>query len=750
MMKKGGMQLRNSPDIPILHQLLSKAVQKPGEKQHCNWRHSDGLPLFLEVVNPLKERYVQWQLFCDKSGKRTMLFECVGHDILMVFNQISAAINDLPTSVGRQEESSRVLRARQARAMQVANAEVTVSVTEPDMPKPKLTGIDSDMARLRASTAEHDISKPKSRATDADIARPRTDTAASDTPAAATQKAQDLENTLVNFDDQNDDRFKTVETARPVLPKPILSIPDKAAENAEKASRESLKPPQNKPFAPAPVKIESPKAAVPPQKPRGEAKAPSRSEQSGQMAPSGTPPQPASQMSQAAPPSEGFYEEQQVAQYPLHGDLKEIATLQLLQLLKSEQVTGRLRVDAGDDCAVLYLRDGTVVQALLGESTGDDALLQVLQWTDGQFALTAGMRTSGVNVDSTPEELLSHQNKINVLLEYLSAAGMTADSTFVRTKNGVTRDDFYRMVTPKAPVEVDALAELYMTFDGRTTLTDLGDLTELRDLALLQALYHLVSLDLVGFRDVAPVDVSFMAKPAPTIHESSLEAIFEPQSQMPPPPLPQPVIPRVDSNQPSFMPARSASSIIRLASGKPLVEPKVIDGAMIQSVMMSLRRQDTGLFVFPAFLYFLEEEFFRVYRAKGNLSILIFELCELVSTPAGVIKQTLPAATIADASLRIARRKRHTDIVAHYETHNFAVLLPGTGSGGTKVFANKMIKSMGESPLQGAAGKSLSLAVGSASIPEDFTNLNSLLGAAEVAMRHSLETGRLYTAFRDV
>ena len=57
---------------------------------------------------------------------------------------------------------------------------------------------------------------------------------------------------------------------------------------------------------------------------------------------------------------------------------------------------------------------------------------------------------------------------------------------------------------------------------------------------------------------------------------------------------------------------------------------------------------------------------------------------------------------------------------------------------------------MGESPLQGAAGKSLSLAVGSASIPEDFTNLNSLLGAAEVAMRHSLETGRLYTAFRDV
>ncbi|MBL0185800.1 MAG: hypothetical protein IPP97_08735 [Candidatus Obscuribacter sp.] len=88
---------------------------------------------------------------------------------------------------------------------------------------------------------------------------------------------------------------------------------------------------------------------------------------------------------------------------------------------------------------------------------------------------------------------------------------------------------------------------------------------------------------------------------------------------------------------------------------------------------------------------------------------MIFELCELVSTPAGVIKQTLPAATIADASLRIARRKRHTDIVAHYETHNFAVLLPGTGSGGTKVFANKMIKSMGESPLQGAAGKKASV-----------------------------------------
>lgn len=747
-MKKGGMQLRNSPDIPVLHQLLSKAVQRPGEKQHCNWRHSDGLPLFLEVINPLKERYVQWQLFCDKSGKRTMLFECVGHDILMVFNQISAAINNLPTSVGRPEESSRVLRARQARAMQAANAEVTVSVTEPDMPKPKVTGTDSDMARLRASTVEHEIAKPKSRATDADVAKPvakqepkqepkqeqkpepkaepkpapkpaaKPEPKPESKPAAAlsaqaeavAKKAQDLETTLVNFDDQNDDRFKTVETVRPVLPKPILSIPDQSAQSAQKATTESLKP-QNKPFDTAPVKAESAK--------------------------------------------EAFYEEPQVAQYPLHGDLKEIATLQLLQLLKSEQVTGRLRIDAGDDCAVLYLRDGTVVQALLGESSGDEALLQVLQWTDGQFALTAGMRTSGVNVDSTPEELLSHQNKINVLLERLSDAGMTADSTFVRTKNGVTRDDFYRLATPNAPVEVDALAELYMTFDGRTTLTDLGDLTELRDLALLQALYHLVSLDLVGFRDITPVDASFTAKPAPTIHESSLEAIFEPQV----PVVPQPITPKVETPKVETprlgmpggqLPGQSGSSIIRLAGGRPLVEPKVIDGAMIQSVMMSLRRQDTGLFIFPAFLYFLEEEFFRVYRAKGNLSILIFELCELVSTPTGIIKQALPAATIADASLRIARRKRHTDIVAHYETHNFAVLLPGTGSGGTRVFANKMIKSMGESPLQGAAGKRLSLAVGSASIPEDFTNLNSLLGAAEVAMRYSLETGRLYTAFKDV
>jgi diguanylate cyclase (GGDEF)-like protein len=234
------------------------------------------------------------------------------------------------------------------------------------------------------------------------------------------------------------------------------------------------------------------------------------------------------------------------------------------------------------------------------------------------------------------------------------------------------------------------LARLYVKLDGKMTIAELNELQILPRPVLVQAIHHLYYNNLVDIINPA-----------------------QPQ--------------------------------------KPLVvNPKTVDISAIQSVMMSLRRIDTGLFIYPAFLYFLEEEFYRIYRAKGSMSVLIFEMRELAKADDLVRRVSLSSDAISDATMRISKCKRHTDIVAHYELNDFAILLPNTASGGTRVFANKIIKSLTASPLAGTQGKKLSFSFGSASMPEDFKDLGMLLGAAEMAMTQARQTAKSLVMFKEL
>jgi diguanylate cyclase (GGDEF)-like protein len=166
--------------------------------------------------------------------------------------------------------------------------------------------------------------------------------------------------------------------------------------------------------------------------------------------------------------------------------------------------------------------------------------------------------------------------------------------------------------------------------------------------------------------------------------------------------------------------------------------------------MMTLRREDTGLFIHPAFLYFLEEEFYRIYRAKGVMSVLLFEMREVVTIDGAVRRKNLPTDAIADAAIRIHGKKRHTDVVAHYEGYDFGIILPSTKSSGARVFALKILKALQEKPLAGMQGRNVSFAFGSASIPEDFIDVSSLLGAAEMAMQYARDRGETLLFYKDL
>ena len=76
----------------------------------------------------------------------------------------------------------------------------------------------------------------------------------------------------------------------------------------------------------------------------------------------------------------------------VEGDLLDLTLPSLLQALTREKSTAVLRLqrgtDDGADQGTVYFREGALVHALAGEAVGDDAMYQLLGWSDGRFRLT--------------------------------------------------------------------------------------------------------------------------------------------------------------------------------------------------------------------------------------------------------------------------------------------------------------------------------------------------------------------------
>lgn len=639
MIKKTGITLKNVPDIPVLHQMLSQSLQKPGEKLIATWRNNETLLFTLEVICSLKDRDPRWLLICEKSGKRSVVSQISGHDVLLIYKQIATASANAQEVISKAEEAE-------------------------------------NSARLAKSSDNH-----------------------------------------------------------PALTKAHMSL---SASVGQQSTQGSQKQSPNQPGQSANTTANAPAGAGP-------------------------------TVNITAPPRT-----RQLA-FPLIGKIAEISLPRLLQLISNEKMTGLLQLEEEGNTASLFIQEGHPIEAKLldteGELTGDGAFAEIMYWTAANYTFKVGATTSTRNLVKSSEILLEHVRPLAQVLEELTSRGMTADSVFKHAHKDLTGEEFTAKATPDAPVDMEALAALYLRLDGDSTMSDLENVQILPRPLLVRSIHHLIACDIITFVNKAPAKQAtkpdvvksaqtertaqpppLPAPPPPMAHQMREQALSAPMAQPAQPARPAPSTPLAQTSQ-SAKPAPSAALAQPAKLGpptKPVVKPKNIDGAAIQSVMMSLRREDTGLFIHPAFLYFLEEEFFRIYRAKGSMSVIIFEIREVVTVDGAVRRKPLPVDAIADATIRINSKKRHTDIVAHYEAYDFGILLPSTKSSGTKVFVQKIIKALMEKPLVGTEGKQLSYAFGSASIPEDFTDINSLLGAAEMSMQYARDRGEQIIFFKDL
>ena len=78
----------------------------------------------------------------------------------------------------------------------------------------------------------------------------------------------------------------------------------------------------------------------------------------------------------------------------MNGNLNDIAVAELIQLNCLDRKTARLQVQHAEDRAEIYFRDGEIIHALMGDSSGEEVVYQILSWKEGAFSLENEIETT--------------------------------------------------------------------------------------------------------------------------------------------------------------------------------------------------------------------------------------------------------------------------------------------------------------------------------------------------------------------
>jgi GGDEF domain-containing protein len=367
----------------------------------------------------------------------------------------------------------------------------------------------------------------------------------------------------------------------------------------------------------------------------------------------------------------------------LNGDLAHVQMPTLLQSVLMAKMNGCLEVKRDDDEAEIFFVNGVPTHATCASgSAGEETLFELLGWKEGDFHFEPEKAAEEVTIKQPLDSLLLQGMQLIDNEAYLANAGLRPGSIITPKHRGLSTEDFESIVANGAPLNMALQKTFYQSIDGLKTAEQIARNLTLPRSRWVPIMCNMLRCDLI-----------------------TLNAGMD---------------------------------------GKKLIsrlEPKVIDKRAIHNVMMSLRRADTGMFTYPAFLYFLEQEYFRAYRSASPLSVVIFQMRMKSQDPADPVREPLSFEALSEAVRRMSRVKRNQDLLSHYETFDYAFLLPNTKSVGVEAFIRRITKAVTEEPLvAGSTRDMVEMTFGSACIPEDTLELSLLLSAAEVAKNGAQHT----------
>ncbi len=155
----------------------------------------------------------------------------------------------------------------------------------------------------------------------------------------------------------------------------------------------------------------------------------------------------------------------------------------------------------------------------------------------------------------------------------------------------------------------------------------------------------------------------------------------------------------------------------------------------VQALHKHFIRPETGILSYPALLYFLQYEYLRFQVYDYPLSLIIFELNKRsVNLTGGLDLINRDETSIALS--RIAAQNRPLDQLAHFETLDYAILLPNTAANTALQITGQIVESLTGTPLSAELdNKTLKLSFGMANIPGHAKDVESIIRLAKQALQ---------------
>ncbi len=363
----------------------------------------------------------------------------------------------------------------------------------------------------------------------------------------------------------------------------------------------------------------------------------------------------------------------------LEGALTDMTPPSLLQSMQIGKMTGVLLVVSNEDMVEVYFEEGAAVHAVAPDSKGEAAVMELLTWDVGKFAFFPNEKSNEKSVRRRMEGMLMESAPLMDQYRYLHEVGLTMNSYVIRRQGPVSEAEFEKRVSSGARMDLQKQKAFYQIVDNKSTLFELLRKMPMPKVEWIPTLYNLICCDLV--------------------------------------------VPSTSNKGDTLVP--------------PL-ESLGVDRAPIEKALNALKKPETGLMDYPVVWHFIEQEYLRYEHNNSPFCVVLFEM--RYRTNNGL--ELLPPAAIQEAARRIGTVKRNIDIVAHFESPTFIMLLPSTQVNAATLLAKRLCDILWDSSLGSALDtRALALAFGVAGHPEENQDLKGLMTAAKDALNQSKRSG---------
>lgn len=407
----------------------------------------------------------------------------------------------------------------------------------------------------------------------------------------------------------------------------------------------------------------------------------------------------------------------------LQGNLREKPISYLLKVAAYYEATGHLYVGTGAFNVKVQFGLGKPVNASSPLGKGDEAIIDLFTWSDGQLVFELGRQPESVNILETAEGLVTKGEAFIANLKFLEDNFITESSFLIRSSK-LSKRKLEAVVNLSSLQNHQALLDMYGNVYGTLNLADVAERMGFKRSEWVAAAAELLKLGLLlapdgrslQVFDTSSADLTEDEVPVAEQNQQSSKANQQSQQLNP-------------QNQSLVQPQQLPTKTFKVG----IPEMRNLEFSDLENSLKTLSNPDTGLLSDETFIFMLSHEFARAHRFGSILTLAAF------SISAENAKDNL----ISLSDLRVITKalldtKRETDLLGHFGEQSFAFLLPSVDSAQTCIMVDRINQSLPTLlPTLGHLRPMLHFGISTA--PTDATSIVALSTMAQANMKMAAE-----------